>query len=142
MKNAGKAIRTAYYNALNGITYNSNTVTVYDDLPIGTLPDQYVYINDITEAGTDNNQQFVSDVVVTLDVVVRQYKKVDRDTVDGIAEVVCNTLLPTVTGLVLTETNFQIINLLRDGFQYLNDYDGDYHIVRKIMRFRQTLIEK
>lgn len=142
MKNAGKAIRTAYYNALNGITYNGNTVTVYDDLPIGTLPDQYVYINDITEAGTDNNQQFVSDVVITLDAVVRQYKKVDRDVVDGIAEEVCDTILPTVQGLVLTDTNFQIINLTRDGFQYLNDYDGDYHIVRKIMRFRQTLIEK
>lgn len=141
MKNAGKAIRNAYKTILTGITYNGKSVPIYDDVPIGTLTDNYIQILDITEVSDDNNQKFVTDSVVTVDVITKQYKIVDRDVVDEIAEDVCNAIQPNVAG-ALTNTDFQIINVTRDGFNYLSDLDGDYHITRKILRFKQTLIEK
>lgn len=141
MKNAGKAIRDAYTSLLQGITYNSKSVPLYDIVPIGTLPDNYIQILDITEVSDDNNQKFVTDVIVTVDVITKQYKKVDRDVVDAIAEDVCDAIQPNIAG-ALTNTDFQIINLTRDGFSYLSDLDADYHITRKILRFKQTLIEK
>ena len=142
MKNPGKAIRDAYLSSLTGITYNGNTITVYDDLPIETLPDNYVYINSIDEQQKGNNHIYDYTAVVTLDCVTRQYRKVDRDTVDSIAEAVTNAILPTPNNHTLTDTNFQFIGVSIESGRYLNGVDGDTHITRKIIRFTQTLIQK
>jgi hypothetical protein len=128
--------------ALSGLTYNGTSVTVYDDLPIGTLPDNYVYINSIDDIHLgDNNSVFNHTGIVTLDIVTKQYKKVDRDTVDGIAEQVMNTILPSINS-TLSDTNFSFYNIRMESSRYLNGVDGDYHLTRKILQFSQTLIQK
>jgi hypothetical protein len=143
LKNPGKALRDAYMAALTGITYGGNTITVYDDLPIGTLPQNYVYINSIDVGRNwDNNSHFNITGVITIDIVTKQYKKVDRDTVDGIAEVVMNTILPTIRGGVLSDTNFSFYNVNLESSRYLVGQDGDAQLTRKILRFSQTLIQK
>ena len=142
MKNPGKAIRDAYLSSLTGITYGGSPITVYDDLPIETLPDNYVYINAIDEVQKGNNHIYDYTGVITLDIVVRQYKKVDRDTVDGIAEAVTNAIMPTINAHTLTNTDFYFIGVALESGRYLNGTDVDYHITRKILRFSQTLIQK
>ena len=94
MKNPGKSLRKLYAAALANLTYDVKSVTVYDALPIETTPDRYVYINAMTYAQVGNNNAFIFDGSVTLDIVVKQYKKLDYDTVDGIAQELLNTLLP------------------------------------------------
>lgn len=142
MKNPGKAIRDAYMTALTGITYGGNTITVYDDLPIGTLPNTYVYINAIDEVQKGNNQIYDYTGVITIDIVTKQYKKVDRDTVDGIAQAVTTAILPTPNNHTLTDSNFYFIGVALESGRYLGGTDGDSHITRKILRFSQTLIQK
>ena len=141
MKNPGRAIRDAYTAALANLTYDGQAVTVYDNVPFETTPDRYVYINAIDYSQTGNNQLFIHDGSVALDVVVKQYKKMDLDAVDDIAELVQNAILALPTSTV-TDANYQIIAPTIESARYLQEQDGAYHIVRKIIRFTQSLIQK
>jgi len=141
MKNPGRAIRDAYMAALAGITYGGSAVTVYDNMPIETTPDRYVYINAIDYTQDGNNQLFIHTGTVTMDVVVKQYKKVELDVVDDIALSVQNAILALPTS-TLTDANFQFLGVTLESARYLSEEDGAYHITRKLIRFSQTLIEK
>ena len=140
MKSPGKAIREAYMAALAGLTYNGNTIAVYEFLPIETLPDNYVYINAIDFSQVGNNQLFIHDGAVTLDVVTRQYKKLDYSVVDGISEVVQNTIF-TFPYSTIANADFQFIAPNLESGRYLVEQDGATFYVRNLIRFSQTLIE-
>lgn len=42
MKNPGTSLRKAFAAALASLTYDGKAITVYSQLPIVTLPDNYV----------------------------------------------------------------------------------------------------
>lgn len=143
MKDTGLAIRNAYYNLLNGnLTYNSKNVPVYKDDPIATPPDNYVVITEVIEGQDNNNQKFVNELQVTLDITTKQYKTIDRSICENIANQIVNLVKPTTSTQGIDTTDFQVMNVNRGSGTYLNELDGDYHIVRKILIFNQTLIEK
>ena len=141
MKNPGKYIREAYMAALTGLTYEGNTIAVYEFLPIETLPDNYVYINSIDYAQVGNNQLFIHTSSITLDVVTRQYKKLDYDTVDGISQEVQDLIL-THPFSTLQNSDFQFMNPTLESGRYLIEQDSATHYVRNIIRFSQTVIQK
>lgn len=142
MKNASKAIRDAYYNALNGnITYNSNNVPVYKNVPIQTLPDHFIEITTIDEVNDPNDHKWVRECILTLEVVSTQYQYRTYDVVDEISEDVQQIILSTIGGS-LTDTNFQIGHIQVESTRYLNESDGDRYITRKILQFNQILIQK
>ena len=141
MKDPGKSLREAYMAALSGLTYDGKSVAVYEFMPIETLPDNYVYINSMTSNQIGNNQLFIHDGSIALDIVTRQYKKLDYSVVDGISYQVINTIL-TYPYSTINNADFQFMNPHIEGTQYLIEQDGAYHIVRKIVRFAQSLIEK
>jgi hypothetical protein len=161
MNNPGKAIRDVYYAALStlgaGANYISDgngnifadgngnllitssatgTYTVFDDLPLETLPQNYIYINAIDYNQLGNNQLFIHDAVVTIDIVTRQYKKVDRDTVDAMAAEVMTAIIQGN----LQDATFQIIDVNLISSRYLTNQDGAYFLTRNILRFQQNLI--
>jgi hypothetical protein len=162
MLNPGKAIRDVYYNALsalgagnsyisdgnghifadgngNQIITSSSTGSyyVYDDLPLETLPENYIYINAVDYNQVGNNQLYLHDAVVTVDIVTRQYKKINRDTVDLIAKEVMTALIEGN----LQDSNFQIIDVNLISSRYLTGQDGAYFLTRNILRFQQNLIK-
>ena len=141
MKNPGKYIREAYMSALTGLTYGGNTIAVYEFLPIETLPDNYVYINSIDYTQVGNNQLFIHTSSITLDVVTRQYKKLDYDTVDGISQEVQDLIL-THPFSTLQNADFQFMNPTLESGRYLIEQDSATHYVRNIIRFSQTVIQK
>ena len=141
MKNPGKYIREAYMSALTGLTYEGNTIAVYEFLPIETLPDNYVYINSIDYTQVGNNQLFIHTSSITLDVVTRQYKKLDYDTVDGISQEVQDIIL-THPFSTLQNADFQFMNPTLESGRYLIEQDSATHYVRNIIRFSQTVIQK
>jgi len=141
VKNPGKSIREAYMTALQGLTYDGQAVQVYEFMPIETLPMNYVYINAITYNQVGNNHKFIYNASVAIDIVTKQYKKLDYDVVDGIAEQVQNTLLEFPYSQI-NDANFDFMNTVVDSAQYIIEQDGSAHIVRKIIRFTQSLIEK
>ena len=141
MKNPGKSLRQLYASALANITYDGKSVTVYDSYPIETTPDRYVYINAMTYAQVGNNNAFIFDGSVTLDIVCKQYKKLDYDTVDGIGQQVLNTLLPFPYSQQ-EDTDFQFMNPNVDSVNYLIEPDGSYFILRKIIILSQAIFQK
>jgi hypothetical protein len=141
MKNPGKYIREAYMSALTGLTYEGNTIAVYEFLPIETLPDNYVYINSIDYTQVGNNQLFIHTSSITLDVVTRQYKKLDYDTVDGISQEVQDLIL-THPFSTLQNADFQFMNPTLESGRYIIEQDSATHYVRNIIRFSQTVIQK
>ena len=141
MKNPGKSLRKLYAAALANLTYDGKSVTVYDALPIETTPDRYVYINAMTYTQVGNNNAFIFDGSVTLDIVVKQYKKIDYDTVDGIAQELLNTLLPYPYSQQ-EDIDFQFLNPTVSNVNYLVEPDGSYFILRKILILSQSIIQK
>ena len=161
MNNPGKSIRDVYFNALSALgagsvylsdgngnritdglgnllitSSGSGTYTVFDDLPLETLPQNYIYINSIDYNQVGNNQLYVHDAVVTVDIVTRQYKKVDRDTVDAMAAEVMTAIIEGN----LQDATYQIIDVNLISSRYLTNQDGAYFLTRNILRFQQNLI--
>jgi hypothetical protein len=141
MKNPGKSLRKLYASALANLTYDGKSVTVYDSYPIETTPDRYVYINAMTYSQVGNNNAFIFDGSVTLDIVCKQYKKIDYDTIDGIATEVLNTLLPYPYSQH-EDSDFQFMNPQLSSVNYLIEPDGSYFILRKIVILSQTIFQK
>ena len=141
MKNPGKSLRQLYASALANLTYDGKSVTVYDSYPIETTPDRYVYINAMTYSQVGNNNAFIFDGSVTLDIVCKQYKKLDYDTVDGIGQEVLNTLLPFPYSQQ-EDTDFQFMNPQLSSVNYLIEPDGSYFILRKIIILSQAIFQK
>jgi hypothetical protein len=127
--------------ALQGLTYDGQAVQVYEFMPIETLPMNYVYINAITYNQTGNNQLFIYTAGVAIDIVTKQYKKLDYDVVDGIAAQVQNTILAFPYSQI-QDSNFGFMNTVLESAQYIVEQDGSAFIVRKIIRFTQSLIQK
>jgi hypothetical protein len=162
MINPGKSIRDVYFNTLSALgavsgyisdgngnrfadgngnllitSSGKGSYTVFDDLPLETLPQNYIYINAVDYNQVGNNQLYIHDAVVTVDIVTRQYKKIDRDTVDAIAQEVMTALIEGK----LKDSNFQIIDVNLISSRYLTNQDGAYFLTRNILRFQQNLIK-
>ena len=140
MKNPGRALRDIYTAALASLTYEGQAVKVYDNVPVETTPDKYVYVNAIDYDQVGNNQLFVHTGSVAIDVVVKQYKKVDTDVLDEIAQTACNLILANSSSQ-LSNADYNVMNPQVESATYLFETDGAYHISRKIIRFTQTLIQ-
>lgn len=130
-----------YATALSGITYAGKAVPLYKSEPVVTVPDNYMQILQVNESPVErNNNKFISEVVVQIDIITRQYKESDTSVADAISNSVLQALIPIVNAK-LTDTDFQIVNIERDAANYLHEMDGVYHINRKILSIRNHLIE-
>jgi hypothetical protein len=141
VKNASKALRDAYYSALQAITYNGKAVPCYKGTPVQTVPDHYIVIGSITEANEASDALFIRPTEITLDIITRQYKYKNTDVADAISESITQAVLPSV-GSTLANSDFQIGHIEQSNSLYLDGTDGEYYITRKILSFTQTLIQK
>lgn len=142
MKNASKYIRQAYKDALADLEYNEIPVPVYESIISVTVPDYYIEITNVSESNVANDDSFIREVSVDLEVITKQYKIQNNDTVDEIAELVMEALIPTTIGQLDTE-EFQIGYVYVESSRYLHEVDdkGDY-INRKLLTFRQLVTQK
>lgn len=149
MKNPGKIIRQVYVSALSALTYTipqtgaTITVPVYDGDPVETVPDHFVKVTDVAESNDNNNNKFITNCLVTIDIITRLYKINDRSIVDDITGKVLNAIQPTTGGNGFDSTDFQFGPVFLESGQYLTNLNSDgYWIMRKVLVFSQILIEK
>ena len=141
MKDTGQIV-SVYLGLLSGLTYNGTSVPVYEDEPVETVPDNYVQVTAVTGSPAErNNAAWISEVIVQLDIITRQYKVSNRTVRDEIADDILGIIIPSI-GVELNNTDFQITNIELDNSSYLHELDGAYHINRKILSFRNHLIQK
>jgi hypothetical protein len=144
VKNANKALRTAFKNVLSGLTYNGTSIPVYENLAVNTTGDYYIEITTVTDTNTPNDHKFIRNVIINVEVYVRQNMYQDYDAVDAIAESVMERVLPLIGGGAgsMSSNDFQIGHIQLESTRYLNERgaNGEY-VTRKVLTFNQILIQ-
>lgn len=138
MKDVGAALRTLYSTLLAAVTYGGQPVPFYNEPPLHTTPDNYILLSDINQQPTNNDQHYVSDVQVTLDIVTKANMRIDRDAADAISNTILGVLLPnTNTDRVTADFQIGVRDVTSPG--YIRGQNGSVHTVRKILIFNNHI---
>lgn len=135
------ALRTGYYNALNGnVTYKGEVVNVYDTF---ALPEDagYPYI---LLSSQNSQEKLVKgcklyDADILIDIVTGELRPVGRLQAESIADQV-ETLVNS-NFIDITSNGFKIGHTNRESDTDLGSKNDQYYIFRKLMRYKH-LIDK
>jgi hypothetical protein len=143
MKDCSNNIRVQYLSKLNGnITYGGKGVPVYGNDSFQTVPQNYVIIGDITESADNNNQLFVTEADVVIDIFSEQYMTRNNSIIDDIADQILTLLIPTTGVQDIGDNEFQIYAKARTSSRYLTMQEGNNFINRKILIINNSIIQK
>jgi hypothetical protein len=141
VKDIGASIRSVYSSLLAGITYDGKAVPFFTEEPYVTVPGNFIVLLAIDQDEQNNDRRFVTNAVVTLDIVTKGNMKNDRTAVDAISSSVLQALLPD-TYVNRNTTDFQVMIRSCSSPGYIHAIDGTIHIQRKILRINNHLIQK
>ncbi len=139
-----KAVRSAYFTALNGnVTFNSNIVPVFDAYAV---PDGVNYPYILLSSQTSNQLQIKRckryNASILIDIVTGSTDPIGRSDAEDIAEQVDDILNPdTYIDIDLSSYNYQLGNTIRDGDNDLTDKNGLYYIYRKLMTYSFLIVK-
>lgn len=143
MLDCSNNIRQCYVNLLEGnVIYNGSAVAVYGQTPFVTTPPIYIMIGSVNEVADNNNQQWVTDADIDVNIIVEQYRQPDLSVVDAISSLVLNLILPSTGIQDVGDASFQIFPLSRISSRYLPLDNGDLYITRKILTINNSIIQK
>jgi hypothetical protein len=143
MKDCSNNIRVQYLSKLSGnITYGGKSVAVYGTDSFQTVPQNYIIIGDITETADNNNQLFVTEADVVIDIYSEQYMTRNNSIIDDIADQILTLLIPTTGVQDIGDNEFQIYAKARTSSRYLTMQEGNNFINRKILIINNSIIQK
>jgi len=141
MKDIGATIRTVYTSLLSAITYGGQAVPFFTAEPWATTPDYFIVLQNIEQGEENNDQRYVTNATVTLDVITKQNMANSRDAVDAIADQILAALLPgTYVDRSTTDHQVMIRSVSSPG--YISSQNGSVRIQRKILIIDNHLIQK
>ena len=141
MRDFGATIRNIYTGLLSGLTYDGQSVVVYGSEPYVTTDDNYVVLTAVDATQKNNDQTFVSEAVVTIDIVTRQNMANDRSVADNISDQILQALLPN-SYADQTDSLFRVQIIYAEGAGYLHESDGTISVNRKFLRIFNRIIQK
>lgn len=147
MKDPVKFIKDAYYDLLDGnITYNGSPIPVYDEEADPSGNSFYIIISTVTDTDKPVKSKFFSDTQIVIDVITLLDYQItkEKEIVDVICGKIMNLVLPTpdTTGIADT-ADFQAVSVRRESSNHLPVADtGTKKVVRRVLRFTQTIVEK
>lgn len=133
-----KAIRTAYFTALNGnVTFNSIVVPVFDAFAI---PDgvTYPYILLSSQTSVQGNLKRCKrySASILIDIVTGSTDPIGRSDSEDIAEQIEDIINPdSFEDLNININGYDIGNTSRAGDNDLSDKNGVYYIFRKLITY-------
>jgi uncharacterized protein YoxC len=143
MKDCSNNIRVQYLSKLSGnITYGGKSVPVYGTDSFQTVPQNYIIIGDITETADNNNQLFMTEADVVIDIFSEQYMTRNNSIIDDIADQILTLLIPTTGVQDMGDAEFQIYAKARTSSRYLTMQEGNNFINRKILIINNSIIQK
>jgi uncharacterized protein YoxC len=143
MKDCSNNIRVQYLSKLSGnITYGGKSVPVYGTDSFQTVPQNYIIIGDITETADNNNQLFMTEADVVIDIFSEQYMTRNNSIIDDIADQILTLLIPTTGVQDMGDAEFQIYATARTSSRYLTMQEGNNFINRKILIINNSIIQK
>lgn len=139
-----KAVRTAYFTALNGnITFNSNVVPVFDAyaVPDG-IPYPYILLSSQTSNQLTIKRCKRYNASILIDIVTGSTDLIGRSDAEDIAEQVEDIVNPdTFIDLDLSAYGFQLGNTTRDNDTDLTDKNNIYYIYRKLLTYNHLIVK-
>lgn len=133
-----KAIRTAYFTALNGnIIFNSKIVPVFDAyaLPDG-IPYPYILLSSQTSNQLSIKRCKRYNASILIDIVTGSTDPIGRSDAEDIAEQIEDIVNPdTFIDLDLTTDGYQLGNTTRESDNDLTDKNNIYYIYRKLLTY-------
>ena len=138
MIDCSEYVRVALYNQLFGdVTYSGQLVPIYKQLPFETTPEKYVVIGDITETQIEpNNNRFISNVDVNIDIYVEQYRCQDLSIIDGLATQILQVIFPSPIHDTIGDVSLAIYPIERTSSRYLTLQNGQNFVTRKILSLK------
>jgi len=139
-----KAVRTAYYSALDGnITFNSNVVPVFDAyaLPDG-IPYPYILLSSQTsnQLSIKRCKRYNSSILI--DIVTGSTDPIGRSDAEDIAEQIDAIINPdTFEDIDLSSYGYQCGNTNRDNDNDLTDKNNLYYIYRKLLTYNFLIVK-
>ena len=138
MNEVSDKIRTAIYTALNGnITYNSQTIGIFDEAPPTTAAVNYILFSTQAEDDQSNNSRFVTEGYILLDIVSIQSEFPNKSVLESISNSILTILRPTVTTYGITLPAGYNLTLFRresaNSIPMLQSSTGK--VLRKVLRF-------
>lgn len=133
-----KAIRTAYYTALNGnVTYNGNDVPLFDAYAV---PDGVSYPYILLSSQTSNQLRIKRckryNASILIDIVTGSTDPIGRSDAEDIAEQIDNIVSPTsFEDLDLSAYGYQLGNTTREGDNDISDKNNIYYVYRKLLTY-------
>lgn len=131
-----KAIRTAYFTALNGnIIFDSKIVPVFDAyaLPDG-IPYPYILLSIQTSNQLSIKRCKRYNASILIDIVTGSTDPIGRSDTEDIAEQIEDIINPD-SFVDLTATDYQIGNTIRESDNDLTDKNNIYYIYRKLLTY-------
>lgn len=133
-----KAIRTAYYNVLNGnVILNSKFVPIFDAyaLPDG-IPYPYILLSSQTSNQLSIKRCNRYNASILIDIVTGGTDPIGRGDAEDIAEQVGAVVNPdTFIDIDLSDFGFQLGNTTRESDNDLSDKNNIYYIYRKLLTY-------
>lgn len=147
MKDPVKFIKDAYYTLLkDNVTYNGSIIAVYDEEADPAGNTYYIIISTVTDTDQPVKTKFFTDTQIVIDVVTLLDYQMTKQ--KEIADVICGKIMdlvlptPDTTGIADT-ADFQVISVRRESSNHLPVLDtGTKKVVRRILRYTQTVVEK
>jgi hypothetical protein len=137
MKNVMQSLVNSWFELLDGnLSYDGHDVNVYKEDADNTDAFHHVEIKAESETDDSNKTAFVTNAVVTIDIVTVHPVSVQRSIVDSIDDQIRGLLFPTGRQHALPAlTDLQISTVKAQGGSYLKDDDGTKRYYRKVTRF-------
>lgn len=139
-----KAIRTSYFNALDGnVTFNSVVVPVFDAYAV---PDGVKYPYILLSSQT-SNQLLIKrckryNTSILIDIVTGSTDPIGRSDSEDIAEQIENIINPdTFIDLDLYAYGYQLGNTNRSADNDLSDKNNIYYIFRKLLTYDHLIVK-
>lgn len=130
MINTAGSLLTAWYNLLSG----NVGVSVYKENSPSTEEQDHVILRVEGGVSSNNKRSFADEVIIIVDIVTVFENDIDRSVVEGIDNLICGLALPTMQNGLSNPTSVQIVNVKRDGFEYLQE-TSERKYYRKISRW-------
>jgi hypothetical protein len=150
MANRETAIRTAYYQALNGnLSYNSVNVPITDSIIPQGVSDSPIYCVFDRQFSTFNYKDGAFSMqswTSTIDILIisKQSTSVSKEIIDGIADQIESIITPSVTTNGLpAQSGWQITNVFLDKTLFMpTQISGTQTIIQKGLTFTQKVVKQ
>lgn len=140
MKGFKKQLREGIYTALN----NNISVEVFDgNANVDTSSNKWVVIGDVVEGSNNNSMDgtFRTNAITHLFICHRQKNFFTHDTVDDIEAEVLEILIPDVDTAGFTVTGFQVVNTVKVGSGYSDEFGKSENLAKIILQIETQLVQ-